>query len=98
MRRVVKSKRFSRTTAVSTHQRLSTIFAKTTAFNTNSARPTICNRMDLQNARTKHQKCMVYGGLSNVFWAKAVNTSVYELNQAPTSAVKEKTPQEAWSG
>ena len=36
--------------------------------------------------------------LSNVFWAEAVNTAVYVLIRAPTSAVKGKTPQEAWSG
>ena len=36
--------------------------------------------------------------LSNVFWAEAVNTAVYVLNRAPTSAVKGKIPQETWSG
>ena len=43
--------------------------------------------------------CMLqHAGISNVFWADEVNTAVYMLNRAPTSAVKDKTPQEVWSG
>ena len=52
------------------------------------------NRTLVESAR-----CMLqHAGLSNVFWAEAINTAVYVLNRAPTSAVKGKTPQEAWSG
>ena len=36
--------------------------------------------------------------LSNIFWAKAVACSVYLLNRSPTTSVKMKVPQEAWSG
>ena len=32
------------------------------------------------------------------FWAEAVNTAVYLLNRSPTVAIKDKTPEEAWSG
>ena len=39
-----------------------------------------------------------HSGLSNVFWAEAINTAAYVLNRAPTSAVKDKTLQEAWYG
>ena len=35
-------------------------------------------------------------GLSNDFWAEAVNTAVYILNISPTKAVFNKTPYEAW--
>ena len=31
------------------------------------------------------------------FWPEAVNWTVYVLNRSPTSAMKEKTPEEAWS-
>lgn len=33
-----------------------------------------------------------------VFWAEAVNWTFYVLNRCPTHAVKDITPQEAWSG
>ena len=36
--------------------------------------------------------------LSNTFWAEAVACSVYLLNRSPTTSVKMKVPQEAWSG
>lgn len=36
--------------------------------------------------------------LSNEYWAEAVACSVYILNPSPTSSVKDKVPQEAWSG
>ena len=71
------------------------------AINANSTRPTLRSRMELQNARTEHllkQSMLQHAGFSNVFWTEAVNTAVYVLNRAPTSAVKDKTPQEAWSG
>ena len=36
--------------------------------------------------------------LSNRFWAEAVACSVYLLNRSPTTKLKLKVPQEAWSG
>jgi hypothetical protein len=36
--------------------------------------------------------------LSNLFWAEAVACSVYLLNRSPTTSLKMKVPQEAWSG
>ena len=36
--------------------------------------------------------------LSNTFWAEGVACSVYLLNRSPTTSVKMKFPQEAWSG
>ena len=36
--------------------------------------------------------------LSNTFWAEAVACSVYLLNRSPTTKLKLKVPQEAWSG
>jgi hypothetical protein len=36
--------------------------------------------------------------LSNKFWAEAVACSVYLLNRSPTTSLKMKDPQEAWSG
>lgn len=33
-----------------------------------------------------------------IFWAEAVNWTFYILNRCPTVAVKDATPQEAWSG
>ena len=32
------------------------------------------------------------------FWAEAVATAVYILNRCPTKSVRDKTPEEAWSG
>ena len=32
------------------------------------------------------------------FWPEAVNRTVHVLNRSPTLAVKNKTPEEAWSG
>ncbi|RVW55367.1 Retrovirus-related Pol polyprotein from transposon TNT 1-94 [Vitis vinifera] len=37
-------------------------------------------------------------GLPKIFWAEAVNTTVYLLNRCPTKALLNKTPIEAWSG
>jgi transposase InsO family protein len=36
--------------------------------------------------------------LTNTFWAKAVACSAYLLNRSPTTSLKMKVPQEAWSG
>jgi hypothetical protein len=36
--------------------------------------------------------------LSNLFWAKEVACSVYLLKRYPTTSIKMKVPQEAWSG
>jgi hypothetical protein len=36
--------------------------------------------------------------LSNLFWAKEVACSIYLLNRSPTTSLKMKVPQEAWSG
>ena len=36
--------------------------------------------------------------LSNIFWAEAVVCSAYLLNRSPTTSLKMKVPQEAWSG
>jgi hypothetical protein len=44
-------------------------------------------------------KCMLQNRcVPNRFWAEAVFTTVYLLNRSPTMAVKQKTPEEAWSG
>jgi hypothetical protein len=56
-------------------------------------------------AERKNQTIMNMGrtllkekSLSNTFWAEAVACSVYLLNRSPTTSVKMKVPQEAWSG
>jgi hypothetical protein len=36
--------------------------------------------------------------LSKLFWDEVVAGSVYHLNRSPTTSVKMKVPQEAWSG
>jgi hypothetical protein len=36
--------------------------------------------------------------LSNIFWAEVVACSFYLLNRSPTTSLKMKVPQEAWSG
>lgn len=36
--------------------------------------------------------------LPKTFWPEAVNWTVHVLNRSPTLAVKNKTPEEAWSG
>ena len=37
-------------------------------------------------------------GVPNIFWAEAVNTTVYILNRSSTKAVPNQTPIEAWIG
>ena len=37
-------------------------------------------------------------GIPKTFWPEAVNWSFYVLNRSPTVAVKDVTPEEAWSG
>jgi transposase InsO family protein len=52
------------------------------------------NRTIVEMARTMlHEKKM-----PTKFWGEAVNTAVYILNRCPTSALKNKTPFEAFSG
>jgi hypothetical protein len=36
--------------------------------------------------------------LSNTVWAEAITCSSYLLNRSPTTSIKMKVPQEAWSG
>lgn len=36
--------------------------------------------------------------IPKTFWPEAVNWTVHVLNRCPTLAVKNKTPEEAWSG
>ena len=36
--------------------------------------------------------------LCNHCWAKVVSYSIYILNRSPTTSVKDKVTQEAWSG
>lgn len=40
---------------------------------------------------------LVKKSIPKTFWPEAVNWSVYVLNRSPTFAVKNITPQEAWS-
>jgi hypothetical protein len=44
-------------------------------------------------------RCMLQNRcVPNRFWVEAVFTTVYLLNRSPMMAVKQKTPEEAWSG
>ncbi|GJQ71472.1 hypothetical protein Trydic_g10106 [Trypoxylus dichotomus] len=36
--------------------------------------------------------------LEKAYWAKAVNMAVYIIDRSPTRSLKERTPEEAWSG
>jgi transposase InsO family protein len=48
---------------------------------------------------TEMARCMLQNrSVPNRFWVEAVFTTVYLLNRSPTMAVKQKTPEEAWSG
>lgn len=38
------------------------------------------------------------GSIQNNFWSEAVNWIVHILNRSPTIAVRDMTPDEAWSG
>jgi hypothetical protein len=52
------------------------------------------NQTIMNMARTLLKK----KSLSNTFWAEAIACSVYLLNRSPTTSLKMKFPQEAWSG
>lgn len=52
------------------------------------------NRTIVEKSRSMIQEA----GLSNKLWAEAVNTAVYLKNRSPTKAVRNKTPEEAWTG
>ena len=41
---------------------------------------------------------LFYKNIPNTFWVDAVNWTVYVINRCPTLAVKNVTPEEAWSG
>ena len=41
---------------------------------------------------------LITSGIQKSFWPEAVNWSVHILNRSPTLAVKNMTPEEAWSG
>jgi len=44
-------------------------------------------------------RCMLKAaGMSDGFWAEAVNTAVYLSNQSPSSPLGNKTPIEVWGG
>ena len=52
------------------------------------------NKMLMERARS-----MLSGvELGQEFWAKAVETTCYLVNRSPSSALKDKTPQEVWTG
>jgi len=52
------------------------------------------NRMIMNMVR-----CMLTEKLvPKIFWPEAVNWAIHLLNRCPTFAVKDKTPEEAWSG
>lgn len=50
------------------------------------------NRTIVEMARSM----MIGKGLPKIFWAEAVHTAIYILNQCPTKAVLNRTPFEAW--
>ena len=41
---------------------------------------------------------LFYKNIPNTFWVEAVNWTIYVINRCPTLAVKNVTPEEAWSG
>jgi len=51
------------------------------------------NRMLLKRA----QCILSNAGLSKCFWAEAVNTACYSVNQSPFTAIDFKAPEEVWS-
>ncbi|CAJ2647424.1 unnamed protein product [Trifolium pratense] len=59
------------------------------------------NRVSERKNRTimNMVRCMLSErSVPKTFWPEAVNWSVYLLNRSPTFAVKDVTPEEAWSG
>ncbi|GJQ73026.1 hypothetical protein Trydic_g1660 [Trypoxylus dichotomus] len=47
----------------------------------------------------KRAKCMLLdANLEKAYWAEAANMAVYIINRSPTGSLKERTPEEAWSG
>ncbi|XP_069361062.1 uncharacterized protein [Maniola hyperantus] len=52
------------------------------------------NRTIVERARSM----LAEANLPKVYWAEAVQTSVFLKNRSPTLAVKGKTPEEAWTG
>lgn len=52
------------------------------------------NRTLLEKARSM----LFQSGLKVDFWAEAIATAVYLKNVSPTKVLKDKTPQEVWSG
>jgi hypothetical protein len=68
-----------------------------------SLHPTLHNRMEWLRGETilsqRWPKCMMENRcVPNRFWAEVVFTVVYLLNRSPMMVVKQKTPEEAWSG
>ena len=44
-------------------------------------------------------RCMLKAkNMPKEFWAEAISYAVYLSNRSPTRSVKDKTPQEIWSG
>ena len=46
----------------------------------------------------KERSMLSSTGIGQEFWADAVETTCYLVNQSPTSTLVEKTPQEVWTG
>lgn len=48
---------------------------------------------------TEMTRCMLRdSGLDKKFWGEAVRTAIYLKNRSPTMALKDKVPEEVWSG
>ena len=46
----------------------------------------------------KERSMLSSAGIGQEFWTEAVETTCYLVNQSPTSALIDKTPQEVWTG